>query len=98
EKLRQAGAGVNAEVAVALGADIEVLRQVLLPDNLAALVALHPQALGAHFLFARGVQLSAFALKPSHKNQLSVASGQWPKICNCVIGQLETRSATFCVA
>src|SRR5882762_5923308 len=72
EKLRQAGAGVDAEVFVALRADVEIVFEVLLPDNLAAFVTLHPQALGAYFLLARSVQLTGLSLEPSHEKQFSV--------------------------
>ena len=66
EQVSEAGAGVDAEVAVALGADVEVLVEVLLPDDLAALVALDPEALGLDALLARGVELRLFPLKPCH--------------------------------
>src|SRR5208282_545662 len=72
EKLSQAGAGVNAEVFAALRADVEIVFEVLLPDNLATAVTLHPQPLGAYSLLARSVQLAGLSLEPSHKR-----SGQW---------------------
>src|SRR5580658_38901 len=71
EKLRQAGAGVNAKVFVALRTDVEIVFQVLFPDNLAAAVALYPQAFGAYSFLARRVQLPGLSLEPSHKEQFS---------------------------
>ena len=59
EQVGEPGARVDAEMAVAFRADVEVLVEVLLPDDLAALVALDPQALGLDALFARGVELDA---------------------------------------
>src|SRR5208282_6081311 len=80
EKLRQAGVRVDAKVFAALWADVEILFQVLLPDNLAAAVTLNPQPLGAHSLLARSVQLTRLSLEPSHRNssQLPVASKTCP--------------------
>ena len=52
EELRQPGAGVNAEVLLALRTNVEVLLEILLPDDLAAVLTLHPQPLGAHLLLA----------------------------------------------
>jgi len=39
-------------VAVALGADVEVLVEIFLPDDLAALVSLDPEALSLDTLLA----------------------------------------------
>jgi hypothetical protein len=66
EQVGKAGAGVNAKVAVALRADVEVLVKVLLPDDLAALIALDPKTFGLDTLLARGVNLCLFPLKPCH--------------------------------
>jgi hypothetical protein len=38
---------------VALRADVEILLQILFPDDLMALLALHPQPFGLDSLFAR---------------------------------------------
>ena len=57
QQVGEPGAGVDAEVAIALGADVEVLVEVLLPDDLAALVALDPEAFGLYPLLARSVEL-----------------------------------------
>src|SRR5467141_35858 len=73
EKLRQACAGVDAEVFVALRADVEIVFEVLLPDNLPAFLTLHPQPLGAYLLLARSIQLTGLSLEPSHKS-----SSQFP--------------------
>jgi hypothetical protein len=54
-------------VLVALGADVEILFEVLFPDNLAAAVTLHPQAFGADFLFAGSVKFAGLSLEPSHR-------------------------------
>ncbi len=72
KQVSEAGPGVDAEVALALGADIEVLVEVLLPDNLAALVALDPEALGFNALLARGIEFRLFPLKPCHKSNLRI--------------------------
>src|SRR5437764_7193336 len=65
--MRETGAGVDSEVLVALRTHLHVFFEIFLPDDLAALFTLHPQSFGANFLFARGVQLRRFALKPSHR-------------------------------
>ena len=79
EQLRQPGAGVDPEVLVALRTDVHVLFQILLPDDLPAVLTLHPQPFGADFFLARSVQLTGFAFKPSHKNscQYPVLSTQF---------------------
>src|SRR5581483_8871651 len=46
------GARVNAEMPAALRADLHILLERLAPDNLAAVLAFLPQALGADLLFA----------------------------------------------
>ena len=66
QQQRQTGARIDAEVALALGADVPVLVQVFLPDHLAAAVTLHPQTFGAYAFLARGFQLRVFAFKPGH--------------------------------
>src|SRR5258708_40144293 len=78
QKLSQSRAGVDAEMFVALRADVEIVFEVLLPDNLAAFVTLHPQALGAYLLLARSVSLAGLSLEPCHKNssQFPVLSSQ----------------------
>jgi hypothetical protein len=50
EKLRQAGQSADPEVPPAVGAHIKVGVQVLSPDDLAALLALHPQAFALDLL------------------------------------------------
>ena len=72
EQVGEPGARVNAEMAVTFGADVEVLVEVLLPDDLAALVALDPEALGLDALFARSVELDGFPLEPCHRSDVSV--------------------------
>src|SRR3984893_19572155 len=62
---------------VALGADVEVLLQVLFQDALPASVTLHPQPLGAHLALARGVQLTGLSLEPGHSSRASSAVGHW---------------------
>src|SRR5208337_3372850 len=59
---------VNAKVLLALGADVQILFQVFLPDNLPAALTLHPQPFSADFLLARSVQFAGFAPKPSHSS------------------------------
>jgi hypothetical protein len=71
--LRQARARVDAKVLVTLRADIQIVFQVLLPDDLPAVVALHPQPLRANLLLARSIQLAGLSSKPSHKRQSLVA-------------------------
>ena len=66
QQQRQPGARVNAEVALALGADVEILVEIFLPDDLAAAIALHPQAFGADFFLAASLDLGTFALEPGH--------------------------------
>src|SRR5438309_1402830 len=68
QQLRQTSAGVDAEVFFALRTHVQVLFQVLLPDNLPAAVALYPQPFGADFLLARGIQFAGLSFEPSHKN------------------------------
>jgi hypothetical protein len=46
---------------------MEILIEVLLPDDLAALVALDPEAFGLYPLLARSVELALFSLKPCHR-------------------------------
>ena len=62
----QAGTGVDAEMLVAFRADVEIVLQILLPDDLAAAVTLHPEAFGAHLLFARSVEFTGLAFEPGH--------------------------------
>jgi hypothetical protein len=54
-------------MALAFRADMEILVEVLLPDDLAALVALDPEALGFYALLARSVEFAVFSLKPCHR-------------------------------
>jgi hypothetical protein len=54
-------------MALTLRADMEILVEVFLPDDLAALVALDPEALGLYPLLARSVELTVFSLKPCHR-------------------------------
>jgi hypothetical protein len=68
-ELRETSAGVDAEVFFALGTHIQVLFQVLLPDNLPAAVTLYPQAFGADFLLARGFQFAGLSFEPSHRKK-----------------------------
>src|SRR5215469_821043 len=60
----EAATRIYAEVAFAIRADVEVLVEVFLPDNLATAVALDPEALGAHTFFASGIGRTGFAFKP----------------------------------
>ena len=66
QQVRLAGTRIDAEVAVALGADVKVLVEIFLPDDLAALVALHPEAFGLDLFLARSVEVYGFSLKPCH--------------------------------
>src|SRR5580700_7735175 len=60
---------------VALGANLQIVFQVFLPDDLPATVTLHPQPLGTDFLLARGIQLAGFSFEPGHD---LVVSTQFP--------------------
>src|SRR5581483_5369794 len=71
QQLRQPGARINAEMAVALRADVPVILEFLLPDDLPAAVTLHPQPFRANFLFARGVQFTGLPLEPRHCSSLT---------------------------
>jgi len=55
-------------VLFALGADVEVGLKVLLPDDLAAALALDPKAFTANSALATRIQLLLFALKPAHES------------------------------
>ena len=66
QQQRQPGARVNAKVALAFGANVEILVEIFLPDDLAAAIALHPQAFGADFFLAASLDLGTFALEPGH--------------------------------
>src|SRR5437764_9431314 len=55
-------------MALAFRADVPVGVEILLPDDLAAIVALDPQALGADALLRRGLDLVIFALEPGHRS------------------------------
>ena len=68
KEVAKARAGVYAEVLLALGADVEVGLKVLLPDDLAAALALDPKAFTAHRALATRIQLLLFALKPAHES------------------------------
>jgi hypothetical protein len=65
----QARERVDAAVPAALGADVPVGFQVLFPDDLAAALALLPQALGAHFALAVCRLLRLFVGILSRRNQ-----------------------------
>ena len=67
QQQRQAGARINPEMLVAFRTDVQIVFQVLLPNNLPAVLAFDPQPLGADLLLAGGIQFSGLALKPSHK-------------------------------
>ena len=61
--------GIHFEMKLALGADEEIGFEVLAKDNVAAGLALDPQAFGAHAaLFGRGGLFDRFfvALEPGH--------------------------------
>ena len=60
------GTCVNAKVALAFRADMQILVEVLLPDDLAATVTLHPQPFSADLLFPRIFQIAGLPLKPGH--------------------------------
>ena len=70
EQVRQAGAAIDAEVFATFRANVQVLLEILLPDNLPAAFTLHPQAFGANFLFAGSVQLAGLSFEPGHKNSI----------------------------
>src|SRR5262249_47010584 len=67
QKQQQALAGIEAEVIVALRANVEIVFQLFFPDDLPAALALHPQAFRAHTLIFRGLDLTGLPLKPSQK-------------------------------
>src|ERR1035438_4477994 len=67
----------DAEMVLALGADVEVGQQISLPDDRAAGSALDPQTLGAHPRLCRrrrapkaGAVFSAITLQPGHWTSL----------------------------
>jgi len=65
----QAAAGAEAEMVLALGADLPVRFEILFPDDGAAGAALHPHALGADssLVGRRGIFYRFFlALEPGH--------------------------------
>ena len=66
-RIKAQAARVNAEVFAAFGANILVLFQIFLPDDLPATFTLHPQPFGAHLLFARSVKITGLSFEPSHK-------------------------------
>ncbi len=78
EPLRRA----DAEVPLALGADVQVLIELFLPDDLAAALALDPQAFRANALLARRFQLAAFSFEPGHGDDCRTA-----ELRNCRIVQ-----------
>ena len=67
EEIRQAGAGIDAKMLAALGANVQVVFQVFLPDDLPATFTLYPQAFGANFLFAGRIQFDGLSFEPGHK-------------------------------
>src|SRR6185369_8872435 len=71
QQLCQSSACINAEVFAALWANIQVVFEVLLPDDLAAAFTLHPQSFGTNLLFARRIHLAGLSLEPSHKECFS---------------------------
>jgi hypothetical protein len=77
EQLSEASLRIDAEVFVALRADIKIVFKIFFPDNLPAVVTLHPQTLGAHLFLARSVKLAGLSFKPSHKKQWSVIVRRW---------------------
>src|SRR4029077_516495 len=81
QKLCQPAAGVNAKVLVTLGADVQVVFEVFFPDDLPAILTLHPQPFGANFLFARSIQLTGLSLEPRH-----TIIGRW----SLVVGERRT--------
>src|ERR1035438_962718 len=88
----------DAEMVLALGADVEVGQQISLPDDRAAGSALDPQTLGAHPRLCRrrrapeaGAVLSAITLEPGHStSQMQQTANSWRKgnssVCvNCLL-------------
>src|ERR1019366_1920227 len=73
-EIAQPGARIDAEVLVALRTDIEILLQILFPDDLAALLALYPQSFGLDLLFTRRIELNIFPLEPTHSGFPSARS------------------------
>jgi hypothetical protein len=53
-------------VLIAFGADVQIVFQVLFPDDLPAVLTLYPQSLGADFLFARSIELAGLSFEPNH--------------------------------
>src|SRR5271166_6101664 len=72
KEVAEPGASVNAEMTLALGADVQVLVEVFLPDDLAALVTLDPEAFCLDAFLPRSVEVAVFPLKPCHKINASV--------------------------
>ena len=69
EKQFEAAAGAEPEMVIALGADVPVCVEILLPDDGAAGAALRPQAFGADaaLVHRRGIfDRFFFALEPGH--------------------------------
>jgi len=89
EELGEAGTGVDAEMLITFRADVQILFEIFLPDDLAALVALHPQSFGADFFLARSVELTGLAFEPSHK---AVLSSQFPVLSKIPVRQLGTEN------
>lgn len=66
EQVGDAGAGVDAEVALAFGADLQIFIQLGLEDGLATARALGPETLGADGLVDAGVDVVLSTFEPSH--------------------------------
>src|SRR5262249_20191781 len=60
-----------------LRANIHIFFEVFFPNNLAAVLTLHPQALGADRLLARGLQLTGLPLEPSHRGLSNFVIRNW---------------------
>jgi hypothetical protein len=59
-------------VLVALRTHVHILFQILLPDDLPAVLTLHPQPFGLDALLSRSVELAGFAFEPSHKKKFLI--------------------------
>jgi hypothetical protein len=68
---------------------VEVVFQIFLPDDLSALVALHPKPFGLHLLLAARIELLLFPLKPAHALSFKISTS------NVELQQLLRARSTF---
>ena len=67
EEVADPGAGVDAEVVIALGANVLILKEIGLEDGLPAALAADPKTLGSDCFLFVGDDLMIFAFKPGHR-------------------------------